>query len=70
MRGNKKGAQEQLDAVKKIKENLEAGKLANETALDLEEENTKIIVREISLLTMKPFLYVYNISDINAKLIG
>jgi len=68
MRGNKKGAQEQLNAVKKIKETLEAGNLANETSLDLEEENTKQIIREISLLTMKPFLFAYNISDINAKL--
>jgi len=68
VRGNKKGGAEQLVAVKKIKETLEAGKLANETPLDLEEENTKQIVREISLLTMKPFLFVYNVSDINAKL--
>lgn len=68
MRGNKKGATEQLNAVKKIKETLEAGQLANEAALDLEEENTKQIVREISLLTMKPFLYVYNVADINEKL--
>jgi len=68
VRGNKKGATEQLNTVKKIKENLESGKLANETALDLEEENTRQIVREISLLTMKPFLYVYNTSDINTNL--
>ncbi|OGI16377.1 MAG: redox-regulated ATPase YchF [Candidatus Moranbacteria bacterium RBG_19FT_COMBO_42_6] len=68
MRGNKKGAVDQLAAVKKIKETLESGKLANETSLDLEEENTKQIVREISLLTMKPFLFVYNVSDIIAKL--
>jgi ribosome-binding ATPase len=68
VRGNKKGTAEQLVAVKKIKETLESGKLANETALDLEEENTKQIVREISLLTMKPFLFVYNVSDVNAKL--
>jgi GTP-binding protein YchF len=60
VRGNKKGAMEQLAAVKKIKATLEAGRLANETALDYEEDNTKIIVRELSLLTMKPFLYVYN----------
>lgn len=67
-RGNKKGAVEQLAAVEKILANLEAGKLANETDLDWEEENVKIIVREMSLLTMKPFLYIYNVADINAKL--
>lgn len=68
LRGNKKGAREQLAVIKKIKTNLEAGKLANKTVLDIEEESTKIIVRELSLLTMKPFLFVYNNSDINAKL--
>lgn len=68
VRGNKKGAAEQLATVKKIKENLEAGKLANETPLDLKEENSKQIVREISLLTMKPFLFVYNVADIHQKL--
>ena len=68
VRGNKKGASEQLAVLNKINANLEAGKLANETILDPEEENTKIIVREISLLTMKPFLYIYNVADINQKL--
>lgn len=68
VRGNKKGADKQLEAVKKIKDNLEKGKLANETELDFEDENTKIIVRELSLLTMKPFLYVYNMSNFDEKL--
>ncbi|OGI29239.1 MAG: hypothetical protein A2288_03045 [Candidatus Moranbacteria bacterium RIFOXYA12_FULL_44_15] len=36
--------------------------------LNLSEEYTTIIVREMSLLTMKPFLYVYNVSDTNRKL--
>lgn len=45
--------------------------LINQTftdALDMSDENTKIIVRELSLLTMKPFLYVYNVSDVSQKL--
>ncbi|MFZ2975998.1 MAG: redox-regulated ATPase YchF [Candidatus Moraniibacteriota bacterium] len=67
-RGNKKGASEQLMILQKIRKNLEEGKLANETALDLSDENTELIVRELSLLTMKPFLYAYNVSDINQKL--
>jgi len=68
VRGNKKGAAEQLEILNKINTNLESGKLANETDLDLEDESTKIIVREMSLLTMKPFLYIYNVADINQKL--
>ncbi len=67
-RGNKKGAAEQLEVLNKINTNLEAGKTANETKLDLEDENTSIVVRELSLLTMKPFLYIYNVADIHQKL--
>lgn len=66
-RGNKKGAPEQLVILQKIRKNLEEGNLANETVLNLSDENTEIIIRELSLLTMKPFLYVYNVSDINQK---
>jgi len=68
VRGNKKNAQKQLEVVQKINTNLEAGKLANETPLDLEDEDVQIIVREMSLLTMKPFLFIYNVADINQKL--
>lgn len=71
VRGNKKGADKQMEIVKKIKNTLEKGKLANEIG-NLEEflkdENGKIIIREMSLLTMKPFLYVYNVADISQKL--
>lgn len=62
-KGNRKGADKQLEVLNKIQENLEKGELASTTSLDLSEENTRIIVRELSLLTLKPFLYVYNISD-------
>lgn len=68
VRGNKKDASEQLAVLNKILANLETGKLANETALDLEDDNTKIIIRELSLLTMKPFLFVYNTANVNEKL--
>jgi ribosome-binding ATPase len=67
-RGNKKGASEQLDALEKIQKNLESGKLANETELNLNDENTQVIVRELSLLTMKPFLFVFNVADPKQKL--
>jgi ribosome-binding ATPase len=75
MKGNKKGSDKQLDIIRKIKKTLEEGKLANETEGVIEilnsqssDENEKIILREMSLLTMKPFLYVYNVADINEKL--
>lgn len=68
VRGNKKGSDKQLEIIKKIQADLEAGKLANETKLDLSEENTREVIRELSLLTMKPFLYIYNVSNLDEKL--
>lgn len=83
VRGNKKGADIQLAVIDKIQKNLEDGRLANtlietqfiasstdnnHNELDLSEENTNQIVREMSLLTLKPFLYVYNVNDIEEKL--
>ena len=57
-----------LNVVEKIKTALESGKLANETDLDLKDEMTNIAIKELSLLTMKPFLYVYNVSDFDELL--
>jgi len=66
-RGDKE-AIAKLKVVEKIKETLEAGKLANETELDMNDDTTRIAVKELSLLTMKPILYVYNISDFDEVL--
>ncbi len=71
VKGNKKGADKQMEVINKIKKTLEEGKLANETAgLEeiMKEENGKLIIRDMSLLTMKPFLYIYNVADIEQKL--
>ena len=57
-----------LNVVEKVKTALESGKLANETDLDLKDEMTNIAIKELSLLTMKPFLYVYNVSDFDEVL--
>jgi len=67
-RGNKKGAEEQLSIIKKIKTTLEAGLLANRTELDMSDQNTKTTLAESQLLTMKPFLYVFNVADPAQKL--
>lgn len=73
VRGNKKGADLQLEILNKIQTTLENGSLANSLVethdyASNQDDNTKIIIRELSLLTMKPFIYVYNISDIEEKL--
>ncbi len=69
LKGNKKGAKEQLAVVEKIKKVLEKGKLARAAEIYFDDENARQIIREMSLLTMKPFIYVYNISEMgNGKL--
>lgn len=68
LRGGKKGAKEQLEAVQKLRAALDAGQLASSVELNQGDDNVKIIVREMQLLTHKPFLYVYNVSDIEKKL--
>ncbi len=71
VKGNKKGADKQSEVIKNVKATLESGHLANETeglSEMLKEDGGKAILREMSLLTMKPFLYVYNVSDVAAKL--
>ena len=50
----------ELDTLLKVKETLEQGKSAR--TLDLTEEET-LVVRDAFLLTMKPILYVANVSE-------
>ena len=52
--------QEELDVFEKIKKVLEEGKLAQTIAFTEEE---KAIVKDAFLLTMKPILYVANVSE-------
>lgn len=67
-RGNDKEAIAKLVVTERIKMTLEQGNLASMTELDMNDQNIKIAVRELQLLTMKPFLYVYNVADIETKL--
>ena len=54
-----------LETIKKVKSALEQGKLAKDCLLEKgEAENLK----ELHLLTIKPILYIYNISDKNLEL--
>lgn len=64
-KGNDKEAMKKLEVVKKIKAVLEQGKLANGCELKDEE---KLLLKDSHLLTMKPILYIYNISDKNTEL--
>ena len=49
-----------LEVVKKIKTGLEQGKLAKDCLLEKGEAE---ILKELHLLTLKPILYIYNVSD-------
>lgn len=67
-RGNDKEAIAKLVVAERIKMTLEQGNLANMTELDMSDQFTNLAVRELQLLTMKPFLYVYNVANIEDKL--
>ncbi len=62
-RGNNKEAAVKLFAAEEIKKNLEKGNLANQVKLEAKNKIITELIQELSLLTMKPFLYVYNISN-------
>jgi ribosome-binding ATPase YchF (GTP1/OBG family) len=67
-KGNAKDSDKKLEIVNKIKKILEEGRSAREAELDMENEITKLVIRELSLLTMKPFLYAFNVSDVKIGL--
>lgn len=67
-KGNVKDADTKLETVRKIRKFLEEGKLAREADIDSKDEIVRNVARELSLLTTKPFLYAYNVSDVNEKL--
>ena len=68
VKSNDKDAVAQMELVKKIQDVLERGGLANTVEIDFDHQPSKQIIAEMSLLTMKPFLYVYNVSDVEQTL--
>ncbi len=60
-RGDKVAIAEEV-VLKKVEKVLEAGKLASDAGLNDEE---KFLIKSLSLLTMKPMLYVLNTSEAN-----
>lgn len=65
--GNKEAIAE-LALLEKIGSELEAGRLARGVVSGLVDEAERGIARGLQLLTTKPFLYAYNVSDIDAAL--
>lgn len=69
-RGNNKEALLELPLLEKLETELQEGRLANAYLASLTNEAEQKIVRGLQLLTAKPFLYVYNVSDLDAPLPG
>jgi len=59
-KGNDKEAMARVPVLKKLKEHLEKGKLANELDLTDEERET---IKELNLLTAKPMITVINVDE-------
>ncbi len=68
VRSGDKDAVVQRELVEKIRMALDMGQLAQTVMYDVAHEPSVRIVREMSLLTMKPIIYVYNTSDTDAAL--
>ncbi len=66
IRGGEKEAQAKNDVFVKLKEVLEKGMSARDVNLTTEE---KALARELHLITMKPVIYIYNISSNNAEIL-
>lgn len=61
-RSNDKEAKELQPILEKLKQGLENEKLAIDVIMDEEE---KILIKELNLLTMKPMIYVLNVDEDN-----
>ncbi len=68
VRARVKGAETEMKWLEEIESVLQAGGLANAVALSGDLEESKKFLRGLQLLTAKPFLYVYNMSDTDAAL--
>lgn len=68
-RSGNKDAVAELGILERLETELERGHLANEIHLGGHPDELVVrTLRELSLLTAKPFLYVYNVSDVEAAL--
>lgn len=66
-RAGKKEAIAEMAVLEKLEVEFQAARLPHALVATLSDEEKKII-RDLQLLTTKPFLYVYNVSDVEAAL--
>lgn len=67
-RGQDKDALAELPILERLEQELQAGKLAHVYFATLTDEAEQKIARGLQLLTAKPFLYVFNVADVEASL--
>ncbi len=67
-RARVKGSEQEMKWLDEIEAVLQDGRLANTVSLSGDENESERFMKGLSLLTAKPFLYVYNMSDIDAAL--
>lgn len=64
LKGNKKGAEEEVEILAKIKETLEKGNLVSAVIENLEDDEAfNRICLNLQLLTAKPIIYIFNVSE-------
>lgn len=68
VRARAKGSEQEMRWLEEIEAALQDGRLANTVALSGDAEEAGRFMKGLSLLTAKPFLYVYNMSDTDAAL--
>lgn len=66
-RAGQKEAVLEMTVLEKLEKELEAGRLTHDVTTTFSQEEKKI-AQGLQLLTAKPFLYVYNVSDVETKL--
>lgn len=67
-RGGKKEAVIEMGLLEKLIDAFNGGKLAHTVLETITDELERKIGRDLQLLTAKPFLYAYNVSDVEATL--
>lgn len=68
LKGNKKGAAEEVEILEQIKETLEKGNLVSAVIKNLEDDEAfNRICRNLQLLTAKPIIYIFNVSEKQLK---
>ncbi len=68
VRANRKGAAEEMGWLGELEVALNEGRLANGVPLAGDPAETAKFLKGLQLLTAKPFLYVFNMNDIDAAL--